>query len=60
MADQEACSRIERQSVIKCYVANERKAVKVDKRRSTVYGATCYRLKMSTGGVGCIKWTKKC
>ena len=42
MSDKEACSRVEQQSVIKFLDAEGCKAVKIHRRMSTVYGATCF------------------
>ena len=45
MADKEACTRIEQQSVIKILVAEGCKAVEIHRRMSTVNGATCFSKK---------------
>ena len=42
MSDKEACSRIEKRSVIKFLVAERCKAVEIHRRMSIVYGATYF------------------
>ena len=52
MANQEACSRIEQQSVIKFLVAEGCKLVEIHRRMSTMYDATCFSQK------NVYKWAK--
>ena len=52
MADKEACTRIEQQSVIKFLVAEGCKAVEIHRRMSTANGATCFSKK------NVYKWAK--
>ena len=42
MSDEGACSRTEQRSVIKFLVPEACKAVKIHRRMSIVYGATCF------------------
>ena len=42
MSDKEACSRIELRLVVKFLAAEGCKVVKIHRRMSTVYGATCF------------------
>ena len=52
MLDKEACSRIEQRSVIKCLGVEGSKAVEICRRRSNMYGATCFSRK------NLYKWAK--